>query len=65
MLQAIIEMLFYKSTLIYVQENNLTLRQSMGISSKVVIDRINDLPNNTKIKNTETELTQPNWYRIY
>ena len=60
MLQAIIEMLFYKSTLIYVQENNLTLRQSMGISSKVVIDRINDLPNNTKIKNTETELTQPN-----
>ena len=65
MLQAIIEMLFYKSTLIYVQENNLTLRQSMGISSKVVIDRINDLPNNTKIKNTETELTQLNWYRIY
>ena len=65
MLQAIIEMLFYKSTLIYVQENNLTLRQSMGISSKVVIDRINDLPNNTKINNTETELTQPNWYRIY
>ena len=60
MLQAIIEMLFYKSTLIYVQENNLTLRQSMGISSKVVIDRINDLPNNTKINNTETELTQPN-----
>lgn len=60
MLQAIIEMLFYKSTLIYVQENNLTLRQSMGISSKVVIDRINDLPNNTKIKNTETELTQLN-----
>ena len=49
-----------RSTLIYVQENNLTLRQSMGISSKVVIDRINDLPNNTKIKNTETELTQPN-----